>query len=249
MKYSTILVLFLSFIIACKKKDSTKEDTVTSPSQTFVSNGTSVFDVIFQMRIGYYKYNGIIGENVRSCHARWSVPAFNNEVFSTTPFQDMGNVSLNGTTFGKFPSQNWYYDTELNHFNPPYVWNISGTSGFSAFTFTSSTTYPVFDSTLIIPSIISKSVGFTIPLTNIKHTDVVRLFIYDTISNLPVVDKIVAGTSSNINFTKYEITNLPLGKINFIIELYNDSILTISGKKCNFRAKKDIYSNQIIVAN
>ena len=234
MKQLVILALGILSFTACKKETPAP---TTSPS----SGGTTTTGnyAVFSSRKSVIITNTLVSNQPNFSNAYVSNTTLINDDPTVGSLLDMGNVSLNGTTFQKngFSVQNYYKDSTTNTYNTPHNWVITGSGSVPSFSYSNTTAYPIYTGYTAIADSFVVSSGITIPLTNYSGADMVEVY-FSSISSPAANTSIQKLTNSptSLNFTASDLSIIGSGKtVALIINFYKNNVQVINGKNYNFR--------------
>lgn len=228
------LVLLLTIAIySCKKKDKNNE-----PAPTPVVEGTRALFNSYKTALCtgsvVYAYTGGNEAYLSSQDLSndWLQP-----LGSTKP--DLGSVSMNGVIFThNYFGQNYhYYDpTSVPAHPTPQIWQISGSSNISAFTYTNYYGYPTFNGYTAVADSFQLSAGINIPLTNYSGADAIYVGIFKPSVGSITEPKFLDGSATSVAFTASELSGVGTCTNAYVVINFGKNNVQIKGgKKCNFR--------------
>jgi len=235
IRSNKIALLLLIFVFFSCKKEETPAPTQTTISTTTTSNGTTTYNALFNCYRSYVLLNtNILGPSYTG-YAYLSNSLVVNEVPGS--YMDIGTVVLNGTTFkNKSQVSNYFYnDTAYNFIAPPCKWVISGSANMQAFTDSSNLVFPDFTNYTAIPTSISKSAGFSIPLTGVSNCDFINVILLGPSGSSFIGNKLLPSNVTSISYTSAELSGFTIGNATMMITFNKDNVKTINGKRVNFR--------------
>ena len=233
MKQLIILALGILSFTACKKE-------TPAPAPVTTSGTTTVGNyAVFLSRKSVIITNTLVSNQPNFSNAYVSNTTLINDDPIVGSLLDMGNVSLNGTTFQKngFSVQNYYKDSTSNTYNTPHNWVITGSGSVPSFSYSNSTAYPIYTGYTAIADSFIISNGISIPLTNYSGSDIVETY-FSSISS-PAANTSIQKLTNNptsLNFTASDLSIIGSGKtVALIINFYKNNVQVINGKNYNFR--------------
>lgn len=239
------LILILSIgLYACKKKDKSPNPT---PEPTPIVEGTRAL-------FNSYKTCMVTGSVITYTWDTGEAFLCNQDLmYDLIPFSnsyiDMGTVSMNGKTFKKnaYGQSNRHIDTTGNLGNPvPQIWQISGSSNLSGFTYTNNSNYPTYTGYTAIADSFVISSGINIPLNNYSGADAIFVNLFNPSGGNGSATKTIEGNASSIVYTASELSSIgTCTNAYLIISFSKNNIQSLSGKKCNFRAGLSIQKSGI----
>lgn len=229
------LVIISTLITSCKKK----EDNAPAPSSTTTGStptpSVEKFGALFSNQLvhsifGATTFTLSYGQN----YALASSSNFDNFNMPLGTFLSMGNVSSNGVTFKNFFG--YYLDSTNAAQASPFVWQITG-GAVAAFTYTNSAGFSTYSNYTSWPDTLSKSAGFSIPLSGITNAAEAQIYISSVGSTTPALTaSVVLGSGGSFNVSSSSLSSVSTSTSASIqIDLYRNNVQTINGVKMNFR--------------
>lgn len=210
---------------ACNKNKNA--DPITPPPNNAAS--TIQLGLIDLFRSQYFDGTNMVtaGENVTITFINYS-----NNSSSEVP---AGNVNFNGTGL-MFNSINYEDTTYTISYSPAtYSVSASGSSQIDAFSTTFPQSFPSFSGDALLPTTVSKSVGFTVNLGSsiLNTTDTTTIQLFSS-----AVKKIAPGQTS-VTFTPADLSGVMVANgYYFEINLCNRQTLSVNGK--NYYVKNNL---------
>ena len=243
MKKISILCIGLLSLIACKKTETPAPTPVTS-------TGTSTGNyAVFSSRKATIITNTLVSNQANFSNAYISNTTLINDDPMVGSLLDMGNVSLNGTTFQKdaYGAQYYYGDSTTNTYNTPHNWIVTGSSAVSSFSFANTSPYPTYTGYAAIADSFVIVSGISIPLTNYSGADIVETY-FATMTNPVTLTSIqkLTNTPTTLNFTASDLATIGSGKtVSLVINFYKNNVQVINGKNYNFRTGYEVVKANI----
>jgi hypothetical protein len=244
MKKISILCIGLLSLIACKKTET------PAPTTTGGGGGTPTGNyAVFSSRKATIITNTLVSNQANFSNAYVSNTTLVNDDPMVGSLLDMGNVSLNGTTFQKdaYGAQYYYGDSTTNTYSTPHNWIVTGSNAVPSFSFANTTPYPVYTGyTAITDSFVIAS-GISIPLTNYSGADIVETY-FATMTNPATLTSIqkLTNTPTTLNFTASDLSTIGAGKtVSLVINFYKNNVQVINGKNYNFRTAYEVVKSNI----
>lgn len=234
---SLIVIIVLSIgIFACKKKDKNAEPD-PAPSPAPVAEGTRA---LFNSSKTALCTGSVVYAYINSNEAYLSnqnlsfdwIALYNSKI-------DIGSVSMNGVTFKKnhYGQTNQYGDSTSMPATPvPQIWQVTGSSNISAFTFTNNNGYPSYNGFTAIADSFQISAGITIPLNNYSGADAIYISIDNPGGVTGSASKMLDGTATSAVFTASELSSVGTSTNAYVVITFGkNNLQNVGGKKCNFR--------------
>jgi hypothetical protein len=225
MKKQIILILIITIGVASCNKNKTAEP-ITPQNTAASTNQTGLIDLF---RSQYFNGSNMItaGENVTITFINYS-----NNSSSEVP---AGNVSFNSTVL-KFDGINYEDTTYAISYTPStYTISASGSSQIDAFSTTFPQSFPAFSGDALLPTTVSKSVGFTVNL----GSSIVNASDTSTIHILNSSVKKIAPGQTSVTFTPSDLSGIMVANgYYFEINLCNRQTLSVNGK--NYYVKNNL---------
>ena len=235
MKKFIILGLGILCFTACKKE-------TPSPATADVPIGTTTASgnyAVFSSRTSSILMGGALmnGSNVSDAYCSNSI-LVNDDPFVGTTI-DMGDVSMNGVVFERndFSSHFFYTDSTFSSYTVPHHWTITGTASVPGFSYTNSTSYPIYTGYAAIADSFVISSDVTIPLVGYSGADVVETyFISLSPTNATTSIQKYTNNPTSISFTTTDLAAIGINNnVSLVINFYKNNVQVINGKNYNFR--------------
>ncbi|HXD93915.1 MAG TPA: hypothetical protein VNX01_11940 [Bacteroidia bacterium] len=192
----TICIVASLIIMACKKSSST-----TSTSSTTTST-TSTTNVVLGPYVAQLQVNNQFDDNTLSTGTKDSTGSAATIIFGAL---NIGTVSLNNTVL-TFSYTSYYIPTGvIAPVRGKPTWQVTGGSGFGAFTYTTVKSVPYFGDLHISTSTVTRS-GNVVITHPVIYADSIRYSIIDNNSNMAT--KVVGNSSTGFTFTPAMMTAL-----------------------------------------
>ncbi len=244
MKKFSLLCIGLLSLIACKKTET------PAPTNAGGGGGTPTGNyAVFSSRKATIITNTLVSNQANFSNAYVSNTTLINDDPMVGSLLDMGNVSLNGTTFQKdaYGAQFYYGDSTTNTYNTPHNWIVSGSTAVPSFSYSNTTPYPIYTGyTAIADSFVIAS-GISIPLTNYSGADMVEVY-FGTITGTSITTTIqkLTNNPTTLSFTASDLSTIGAGNtVALIINFYKNNVQVINGKNYNFRTGYEVVKTNI----
>lgn len=223
---------------ACKKNNSTyKPPATTTHSTTPVDSG-------YNISIDFSKSQNVVSGSLTTAFVS-ATACFSSAptwLCSSSTGVKVNSVSLNGTTL-KFNSS-YYIDSTGTISLPPITWVVNGANGIPSFTYVDTTTLGTYTGYSSLPDTIFRNQTTTINVTGVANAGRMYVMINDGTTTF------ANGTSNGTISSTFSISNLsPLQATNtgtLYVELENNYVRTISGKKAGFSYHYQVMKTVVI---
>lgn len=244
IKQVCLLLITVSFILSCKKKEAepaTTNNNSTTGGVTTGSNPSTVTTTLspsnggdfsgLQTTYTYLDYNGALVKDSSVFASFYATPP--TSVAPTTIYA--GTVTLNGTTIPFNSGTNSYYNATSSPINisGALSWSVSGSGTVTPFGQSFVPSYPKYTGGNLLPDTCVKANGVTINIsgvTNNQNSVTVRLY-----SSSANAFKYIMGSNGSVNFSSADLNNFTVNQpVTIIVGCANIFSATHNGIKHGF---------------